>query len=257
MLDITGNALHKRGYRTESGEAPIKETLAAAIVALSNWRFRENFCDPFCGSGTFAIEAAMLARNIAPGMGRHFAIENFPFFNKEIFTEVRTECRQNTYPSGNYKIFASDLSDEMVQITKNNAMRAGVENDIIFEKSDFFTKNFDEKTTIVTNPPYGVRLETDDDDEFYKNFIKKMENENISGGFITSYEAEKLLDKKIWKDRKLYNGGLLARFFLQKIIPFWDFLFLFFKNFMRNFPPKSPHFSLFFITFQTKKNRPS
>ncbi len=256
MLDITGNALHKRGYRTESGEAPIKETLAAAIVALSNWRFRENFCDPFCGSGTFAIEAAMLARNIAPGMGRHFAIENFPFFNKEIFTEVRTECRQNTYPSGNYKIFASDLSDEMVQITKNNAMRAGVENDIIFEKSDFFTKNFDEKTTIVTNPPYGVRLETDDDDEFYKNFIKKMENENISGGFITSYEAEKLLDKKIWKDRKLYNGGLPARFFFTKNNPFLGFFIFIFQKFYEKFSTKITPFFFVFHYISNKEKSP-
>lgn len=104
------------------------------------------------------------------------------------------------------------MSDEVLQKAKNNAMRAGVENDIIFEKSDFFEKNFDEKTTIVTNPPYNVRLELDDEN-FYKNFITILENENISGGFITSYEVEKFLTKNIWKDRKLYNGGLPARFY--------------------------------------------
>ena len=88
LIDITGNPLHKRGYRTESGDAPIKENLAAAILAISGWRFREKFLDPFCGSGTFAIEAAMLARNIAPGLGRHFAVENFPFFEKEKLKEM-------------------------------------------------------------------------------------------------------------------------------------------------------------------------
>lgn len=124
LLDITGNALHKRGYRTESGEAPIKETLAAAIVALSGWRFTEKFLDPFCGSGTFAIEAAMLARNIAPGMGRHFAIENFPIFNRDYFSEVRDECRKSIFPSGKYQIEASDLSEEMIEIARRNAERA-------------------------------------------------------------------------------------------------------------------------------------
>lgn len=211
LLDITGNALHKRGWRTESGEAPIKETLAAAIVALSGWKFREKFLDPFCGSGTIAIEAALLARNIAPGIGRHFAIENFRNFNKNLFDEVRREAREKFFPSGNYQIFGSDLDEETLQKAKNNAMRAGVEADIIFEKSDFFDASVTEKTWIVTNPPYNVRLETDD--EFYKNFLEKMLAREISGGFITSYECEKNPNIKHFKDRKLYNGGLAARFY--------------------------------------------
>lgn len=211
LLDITGNALHKRGWRTESGEAPIKETLAAAIVALSGWKFRDKFLDPFCGSGTIAIEAALLGRNIAPGIGRHFAIENFRNFNKNLFDEVRREAREKIFPSGNYRIFGSDSDEETLQKAKNNAMRAGVESDIIFEKSDFFETNFSEKTHIVTNPPYNVRLETDD--EFYKNFLEKMLADEIFGGFITSYECEKNPNIKHFKDRKLYNGGLAARFY--------------------------------------------
>ena len=187
LLDITGNALHKRGYRLETGDAPIKETLAAAIVALSGWRFREVLLDPFCGSGTIAIEAAMLARNLAPGMGRRFAIENFEIFNRELFREVRTEVRGKSYESGKYTIFASDIDTEMIRIAKDNARRAGVDHDITFVAEDFFAKNIAEKTTIVTNPPYGVRLENEDDTIFYKNFLEKMESEHIDGGFITSY----------------------------------------------------------------------
>lgn len=214
LLDITGSALHKRGWRTESGEAPIKETLAAAIIALSNWRFWEIFWDPFCGSGTFAIEAALLARNIAPGIGRHFAIENFPFFNKNMFDIARKEAREKSYPSGKYQIFGSDINPEMIEKSRRNALRAGIENDVIFEIVDFFDKDFTQKTTIVTNPPYGIRLENFSDEEFYKNFVKILENENISGWFITSYEEVKaLLSHKKWKDRKLYNGGLSARFY--------------------------------------------
>lgn len=214
LLDITGNALHKRGYRTETGDAPIKETLAAAIIALSSWRFHENFMDPFCGSGTFAIEAAMLARNIAPWMGRHFALENFPFFEQKFLSEVRMECKENAYSSGKYKIFASDISEEMTQIAQRNARRAGVENDIIFCTEDFFAKKFDEKITILTNPPYWVRLENDSDEAFYQKFVEKMQHENVSGGFITSFDGvEQFLQKNLWKNRKLYNGWLSARFY--------------------------------------------
>lgn len=212
LLDITGNALHKRGWRTESGEAPIKETLAAAIVVLSSWNFREKFLDPFCGSGTIAIEAALLARNIAPGIGRHFAIENFKIFDKNIFDEVRRKAREKSFQNGKYQIFASDLDEISLQKAKNNAMRAGVETDIIFEKSDFFQTNFDEKTWIVTNPPYNVRLEIDDEN-FYKNFAETFKNENIFGGFITSFDNNDILSEKIFKNRKLYNGGLAARFY--------------------------------------------
>ncbi|MDO4873597.1 MAG: class I SAM-dependent RNA methyltransferase [Candidatus Gracilibacteria bacterium] len=218
LIDITGNPLHKRGYRTESGDAPIKENLAAAILAISGWRFRKKFLDPFCGSGTFAIEAAMLARNIAPGLGRHFAVENFPFFEKEIFYAVRREAREKIYPSGNYQIFASDIDPKMIEIAKNNARRAGVEDDIIFVEQNFFDYDFGEKTTIVTNPPYGERIEANEEiSNFYEKFVKFFENQNISGGFITSYsEAEKWLPRAKWKNRKLYNGGLPARWY-QKI----------------------------------------
>ena len=124
LLDITGDPLHKRGYRTEAGEAPIKENLAAALVAFANWKYSSPLVDPFCGSGTIAIEAAMIARNIAPGLARHFRIESLPCHDRELLATVRTQATTKSYPSGKYKIHASDIDPEMVRIAKKNAERA-------------------------------------------------------------------------------------------------------------------------------------
>lgn len=214
LLDITGNALHKRWYRLETGDAPIKETLAAALVALSGWKFKEKFCDPFCGSGTFAIESAILARNIAPGLYRNFAIQNFPIFNKNLFLEAKNLAESKIFPSGKYQIFARDIDEKMIKIAKDNAIRAWVGNDIIFEVKNFFDEKIEEKTWIVTNPPYWIRLENENDEIFYKNFLKKFANENIVWGFITSYDKIfELTNRKNYKDRKIFNGWLEARFY--------------------------------------------
>ena len=126
MLDVTGDPLHKRGYRTQAGEAPIKENLAAALVAFASWKYREPLLDRFCGSGTIAIEAAMMARNIAPGVERPFRIESLPFHDASELTSVRNIARMKAYPSGEYKIYASDIDPEMIRIAEKNAERAGV-----------------------------------------------------------------------------------------------------------------------------------
>jgi putative N6-adenine-specific DNA methylase len=124
MLDVTGDPLHKRGYRRESGDAPIKENLAAALVAWTLWKYREPLLDPCSGSGTIAIEAAMLARNIAPGVGRRFRIEELPFHDAAEMTSIRNIARLAAYPSGNYSIFASDIDPSMLDIARANAERA-------------------------------------------------------------------------------------------------------------------------------------
>jgi len=124
LLDVTGEPLHKRGYRIEAGEAPIKENLAAALVAWSNWKYSSPLIDPFCGSGTIPIEAAMIARNIAPGLMRHFRIESLISHNKELFAEVKTEAKSKSYPSGKYTIIGRDIEPEMIRIALGNAMRA-------------------------------------------------------------------------------------------------------------------------------------
>lgn len=124
LLDTSGEPLHKRGYRTEALEAPIKETLAAALVELSGWRFRSPFLDPFCGSGTIAIEAAMIARNIAPGLRRHFAFEHFPWYSAEHIANARRAAEAKIIHDKTYMIQGSDVDPEAVRIAKDNAMRA-------------------------------------------------------------------------------------------------------------------------------------
>ena len=139
LLDVTGDPLHKRGYRSESGEAPLKESLAAALVAFSGWKYREPLLNPFCGSGTIAIEAAMMARNIPPGLTRHFRVVSLPFHDRMLLTAVKKDLEGKIYPSGKYEIFASDVNTEMVEIAKRNAERAGVGEDITFSVSDYLT----------------------------------------------------------------------------------------------------------------------
>ena len=215
-LDVTGFPIHRRGYRSEAGDAPIKENLAAALVAFSGWRFREQLYDPFCGSGTIVIEAAMLARNIAPGLDRRFAIEWHPFFDKEVWMEVKHSFREKIYPSGAYEIFASDMDAEVIEKAKNNARRAGVEKDITFLVSDFREGDYDhDPLWIITNPPYGERLESTD--TIYDDLRAIFARKNISGGIITSANIwEDRIDKKLWKDRKLYNGNIPTRLWMKR-----------------------------------------
>ena len=137
LLDVTGDPLHKRGYRRESGEAPMKENLAAALLAFANWKYKSPLLDPFCGSGTIAIEAAMMARNIAPGLFRSFRIEELPFHNATLLESVRANAEKKIYPSGDYTIHASDIDPAMIQIARENARRAGVAEDIVFSVGNY------------------------------------------------------------------------------------------------------------------------
>ncbi len=211
LLDVTGDPLHKRGYRVESGEAPIKESLWAALVAFSGWRFREAFLDPFCGSGTIAIEAAMIARNIPPGIGRHFRIENLSFHDRDLMMSTREAMRGKIYPSGSYQIFASDIDSNMIEIARRNAEKAWVGDDIVFSVGNFL-EDPERVATIVTNPPYGKRLETGEDlHELYTKLIHSIEKNG--GGFITSYPVDVRYGLA---NRKLLNGRDECRFWYKK-----------------------------------------
>jgi putative N6-adenine-specific DNA methylase len=162
LLDVTGDPLHKRGYRTESGEAPIKENLAAALVAFSGWRYKSPLFDPCAGSGTIPIEAAMMARNIAPGIKRHFRIEDLPFHDAQLFENIQVEANTKSYPSGSYRIFTQDIDPAMIHIAESNARRAGVSEDITFLVGDTLDTQgtyAQFEGTTITNPPYGKRLE--------------------------------------------------------------------------------------------------
>ena len=215
-LDTTGVGLHKRGYRPAHVAAPLRETLAAACVDVAGYRGRGDFCDPFCGSGTIAIEAALAAKNRAPGLNRAFSAEQWGVFPKEIWTAERENARSREY-SGDYHIFASDIDPKAVAMARQNAQRAGVAELIEFSVQD--ATAFDRKTergVIVTNPPYGERmLEKREAEALYAAFGKAYAAaEHWSLYLICSHpEFETAFGQKADKKRKLYNGMIRCDLF--------------------------------------------
>ncbi len=217
MLDTSGTALHKRGYRTQAGGAPIRETLAAALVKLSRPRENVRLWDPFCGSGTIAIEAALIMTNTAPGLNRSFAAEKYAFLPKKLWTAAREEAKAKISPDTEFRAFASDIDPEVLKIARANIRRAGMENYIkTFVKDACEVASDDVRTTIVCNPPYGERLETiKGARELYKKLgrnFPKLAPWQIY--IITSEEEfEKLYGVKADKVRKLYNGMIKCNFY--------------------------------------------
>lgn len=214
LLDTSGDTLSKRWYRKEAWEAPLRENIAAGIVLLSGWRFREAFLDPFCGSGTLCIEAAMIAKNIAPGLKRSFAFETFDWIDSSLVEESRQQAQEKQFQK-EFKIYGSDIDEEVLLKARRNVERAGV-NDIVFLDLKDFSDWKDFAGCIVTNPPYGLRLQRDDLHMLYKQIDEIFKSENISGGLITTFDLEPLSHKK-WKKRKLYNGGEKCNFYKKEI----------------------------------------
>ena len=221
MIDTSGDPLHKRGYRRQSNMAPIRETLACAIAATSRPREDVLMWDPFCGSGTIAIEAAMLMRNIAPGARRHFAAETYPWIEGRLWTDAREEAREGIRESG-FEVFASDIDENALAIAKDNAYRAGVLNSMkIFCRDARTIRAPGRRGTIVTNPPYGERLGSMEEVEsLYRDIGRHFRTlEPWQAYIITSHEGfEKLYGRRADKVKKLYNG----------MIP--CFLYQFYKN---------------------------
>lgn len=214
LLNTSGNALHMRWYRQEAWEAPIKESLAAALVLLSGWRFKNNFYDPFCGSGTIAIEALMIAKNIAPWLQRSFAFESLWLVESDLVEGEREGAKKKEF-QWKYNIFASDIDSEIIEVAKANARRAGLENEIDFSTQDF--RNYLDKKmegTLVSNPPYGMRLQSNDIRSLYNTIDKLFRlNPELNGGVISSYlEFDSLIKKQDYKKRKLYNGAEMCYF---------------------------------------------
>ena len=221
MIDTSGTPLHKRGYRKESNGAPIRETLAAAIAKLSRPREDVLLWDPMCGSGTIAIEAAMLMKNIAPGKNRSFAAEKFPFIEKRIWADAREEAREGEIDTA-FRVNASDIDQACVELTGHNATLAGVA-DIVtpfrMEATKISAPGI--RATIVTNPPYGERLgELREVEELYRRMGRHFKTlEPWQAYIITSHKGfEALYGRHADKVRKLYNG----------MIP--CYLYQFFKN---------------------------
>ena len=211
FLDTSGSPLHKRGYRPAHTEAALRETLAAAMVKLARYRGKGDFCDPFCGSGTIAIEAALAALNRAPGLYRSFAAEDWAFFDPALWRQARSGALMAEY-AGDYHITASDIDPRAVQIAQENAVRAGVEHLIDFRVADaaaFSRKT--ERGVIVTNPPYGERLlDVRQAEEIYRRFgtaLSQPGNEGWSLYLLSSdADFENCFGKRADKKRKLYNG---------------------------------------------------
>lgn len=222
MIDTSGVALHKRGYRRDALGAPIRETLAAAIAATSRPRENVLLWDPMCGSGTIAIEAAMKMKNIAPGKNRRFAAEDFGFIDKSVWSRAREEAIEGEI-STDFEVFASDIDGAAVELAAKNARLAGVDDIVKVFKMD--ARNISapgRRATIVTNPPYGERLGTLREAEaLYREIgvhFRSLAPWQVY--VITSHPAfEKFYGKRADKVRKLYNGMLpcyLYQYFKNK-----------------------------------------
>lgn len=220
-IDTSGSGLHKRGYRAEAGEAPLKETMAASLVKLSYWNKDRRLIDPMCGSGTILIEAAMIARNIAPGLTRTFASEYWPQISKRTWQNARESAKKAILPlppKHKPNIFGYDIDPQVVEIAQRNAHRAGVADQIIFAQKDVKELWIDRQYGIViTNPPYGIRLADFQTLNqiyiaFHKTFRKKK------GWSVYVYTAdEKFPDyfkrAKPSRVRKLYNGTIKSNYY--------------------------------------------
>lgn len=215
-LDTTGASLHKRGYRGRSGEAPIRETLAAGIVDIAHVRSSDAVCDPFCGSGTILIEAAMKQLNIAPGMNRGFIASDWRCFHKELWENEFREAKERVKPE-KIRLYGFDSDKEAVRLAEENAWKAGVNAYIEFKVRD--VRDFEYPETpikIITNPPYAQRMLTEEEaEELYGVMGERMTPIGENGLFvITSNENFELrFGKKADKERKLYNGMLKCRLY--------------------------------------------
>ena len=216
-LDTTGASLHKRGYRARAAAAPLKETLAAAMVQLSFWNAERPFIDPFCGSGTLAIEAAMIGRNMAPGLKRNFAAEDWPVIDAKLWRQAREEANEAIAEPFHERLVATDEDPRVLQVARNNAELAGVADHLHFQQ-----RSFHELTSkrqhgcLITNPPYGQRIgERGELTDLYRSFPVVLRNLPSWSHFIlTGYpNFERVIQKSADRRRKLYNGRIECTFF--------------------------------------------
>lgn len=220
MLDTSGAGLHKRGYRQNSTLAPIKETLAAGIIDLAHVRRNNIVCDPFCGSGTFVIEGAMHAFNIAPGLKRRFAAEKWGnLFTEEDFLNERRAAMEAVRKDAGYRGYGYDIDGYAVDLSAENAHKAGVggKTDFEFRGIEDFVLPSEEEVTVICNPPYGERLlDTKEARELYKIMGEKFsKNANANYYIITADEEfEQIFGRKADKRRKLYNGMIKCQLFM-------------------------------------------
>ena len=216
-LDTSGPGLHKRGYRANGNDAPLRETLAAAMVTLTRYRGREFLWDPFCGSGTIPIEAALIARNQAPGMYRRFSSEAFAWMDPKIWGEVRGAFREKEF-KGNYRILGSDNDPKCVSLAMANARKAGVDKLITFQDGDATKMSLPTDSGIlICNPPYGQRmLEQQSTQRLYAALGRHLKYADGWKKYIITSEPEfeHYFGKRADKKRKLYNGMIKCDYYM-------------------------------------------
>lgn len=217
-LDTSGEGLYKRGYRAQGVAAPLKETLAAAMVKLSHYNGRDPFCDPFCGSGTIAIEAALIARNRAPGLNRSFAAQHWASLDKMLWLDAADEAMDKEF-HGKYEIWGGDIDPDAVALAQHNAELAEVDDIVKFEVDDATRFHWGGLYgRIVTNPPYGERLlEREEAGELYRAFGRAMDKlpDSWKVYVLSSHpDFERCYGKFADKKRKLYNGMLKCDLFM-------------------------------------------
>lgn len=216
-LDTSGLGLHKRGYREEVGPAPLKETLAAALIQLSYWKPDRPFLDPFCGSGTIPIEAALIARNKAPGLDRHFAAEDWPRMPRELWKQAREEAKDKLLPKVPVSLVGQDLDGKVLKLARKHAQHAGVIADIDFKRDDVLElKKTREYGVIICNPPYGERLgDRSSAEAIYDDMADAFAAfDTWSIYVLTSHPGfEYHYRRRADRRRKLYNGRLECTYY--------------------------------------------
>ncbi len=218
-INTSWSSLHERWYRHEAWEAPVKENLAAALVQIANWNFKDPLIDPCCGSWTICIEAAMIAKNIAPWLDRYFAFEDFPVYDKAIFEKMRSDAESNIY-SKKYTIIWSDIDEAMIETAKKNAKNAWVADDIIFKYGDIHDHAKRDlslswsSVTVVSNPPYWLRLDQEDLEEIHSTFATSINKKTV---VMTWYSwSKKIFNYNTWSTKKTKNGSEEVNIYVSK-----------------------------------------
>ncbi|MDO5124912.1 MAG: class I SAM-dependent RNA methyltransferase [Ruminococcus sp.] len=216
-LDTSGQGLHKRGYRRNSNDAPIKETLAAGIVDLARVRHDSVVCDPMCGSGTFLIESAYKALNIAPGLRRNFAAQKWDVIPEKIWQTERANAMDSIDRIGRFAGFGFDIDDMAVELTRDNAKKAGVGSKLTVKQQDIVRFSQIDNSITICNPPYGERLlQIKEAEELYKKLGQKLSPSRENPCYIIAphEDFEQFFGKKADKKRKLYNGMIKCNLYM-------------------------------------------
>ncbi len=216
-LDTSGNGLHNRGYRAIGNDAPLHETLAAGMIQLTRYRGRDFIWDPFCGSGTIPIEAALIAKNRAPGLNRQFAAQEYPWIPKDVWTQAKEEARSKEF-NGKYRILGSDNDPQCVSLSFANAKKAGVADCVDFRDGDATKMALPaEEGVIICNPPYGERMmEQHSAQRLYSALGRHLKFANNWKKFVITSEPEfeHWFGKRADKKRKFYNGKIKCDYYM-------------------------------------------